>query len=139
MIHTLVQLPGNRHDVNGLYTLLQTSFTGHLLGDNAYTPTPHKRAELAAHGIQVTAQARSNAKQQLSPRQRRFVHKWRSKIERRIALFNRQFHADRTLCRSYKHYCARRSAKALAHNTSRVVNDRHHCSRESLAHFHLAA
>ncbi|GMV83813.1 MAG: hypothetical protein AMXMBFR7_49970 [Planctomycetota bacterium] len=28
-------IPGNRHDVQGLYDLLKTAFEGHLLGKNA--------------------------------------------------------------------------------------------------------
>ena len=37
-IAAVVQIPGHRHDVQGLYALLKTSFAGHLLGDNAYWP-----------------------------------------------------------------------------------------------------
>ncbi|GEM_PF-5736344 len=33
-----LQIAGNRHDVNGLYALLKSSFHGHLFGDNAYWP-----------------------------------------------------------------------------------------------------
>jgi hypothetical protein len=55
-------MPGNRHDVQGLYALLETEFSGTLLGDNAYWPRKEKREELLRHGIEVVAESRSNWK-----------------------------------------------------------------------------
>ena len=43
------QIPGNRHDVKGLYALLQTSFKGALLADAGYLPKKKKRAR--THGF----------------------------------------------------------------------------------------
>jgi hypothetical protein len=54
-------------------------------------------------------------------------------VERRIGLFDRQFHAERTLCRSRRHYEARRWTKVLSHNLSRHVNQERHWQIESLA------
>lgn len=50
----VVQIAGNRHDVNGLYALLKTTFEGHLLGDNAYWPKAKKRSKLAARQVTIT-------------------------------------------------------------------------------------
>lgn len=135
----IVQMPGNRHDVQGLYALLETAFRGQLLGDNAYWPRPSKREELAQQGIHVTAESRSNWHFQYPPITKAWLKTLRGRIERRIALFDAQFHGGRTLCRSVKHYMARRSAKALAHNCSRHVSTVRHLPQESCAHFRLAA
>lgn len=134
-----LQIPGNRHDVQGLYALLKTPFIGHLLGDNAYWPRESKRRELVDHGITVMAASRSNWKFQYSKKERRWLNRTRAGVERRIGLFDAQFHAGRTLCRSLKHHLARRSAKALAHNCSRHANSVWNWPGESVAHFHAAA
>lgn len=133
------QIPGNRHDIQGLYALLKTTFAGHLLGDNAYWPKKLKREQLEAKGIQVTAASRSNWKFQYSKPIEKRLRRYRGGVERRIGLFDKQFNAGRTLCRSAHHFEARRWAKALAHNTSRHVNSTHHLPQESVAHFTRAA
>jgi hypothetical protein len=135
----VLQIPGNRHDIQGLYALLKTSFQGALIGDNAYWPRAEKREQLEAHGIQITAATRSNWKFQHPPKIKKLLRSHRPKIERRIGLFNRQFYAHRTLCRSAKHYEARRWTKALAHNTSRRINAQAALPLESVAHFRLAS
>lgn len=132
------QIPGNRHDVQGLYSLFETSFQGHLVGDSAYWPKKTKRTELADVGITITAATHSNWKIQLSSQEKELL-KNRFHIERWISLFNRQFNASRTLCRSLKHYEARRWAKALTHNTSRHINDINNLPFESVAHYRLIA
>lgn len=118
----VVQLSGKRHDVNGLYALLKTDFQGHLLGDNAYWPKANKRSKLAEKNITVTADTRSNWHIQNPPEEQGLLDTWRGRVERRIGLFNTQFHAGRTLCRSLKHYLARRWTKTCAHNFSRHLN-----------------
>ena len=133
------QVPGNRHDVQGLYALLKSTFVGHLLGDNAYWPRAEKRERLERKGITVMAASRSNWHFQYPPKQKAWLKRTRGRVERRIGLFDKQFHADRTLCRSPRHYRARRWTKALAHNVSRYVNAAEKLPRESLAHFRLAA
>jgi hypothetical protein len=50
----VLQVPGNRHDIHGLYALMKTAFRGHLHGNNAYWPRVSKRAALEACGITVT-------------------------------------------------------------------------------------
>jgi hypothetical protein len=135
----MVQIPGNRHDVNGLYALLKTSLEGRLLGDNAYWPRPAQRDRLAQKGITVMAQSRSNWKFQYAPRTKRWLKRNRGRVERRIGLFNAQFFAGRTLCRSKKHYLARRWIKAISHNSSRHVNATEALPLESVLHFNLAA
>lgn len=42
----MLQLAGNRHDVQGLYAFFDTSFRGCLLADNGYWPKPDKRVEM---------------------------------------------------------------------------------------------
>ncbi len=133
------QVPGNRHDVQGLYALLKSAFKGWLIGDNAYWPKADKRKELEEKGIPVTAASRSNWKFQYSERDRKWLNKERVRIERFISLFDQQFHAGRTLCRSRKHYIARRSAKALSHNTARHINTVKELPHQSYLHFRLAA
>jgi hypothetical protein len=59
-------------------------------------------------------------------------------VERRIGLFDQEFHAGRTLCRSRRHYEARCWAKVLSHNLSRYLNRKLRRPRESLMHFRLA-
>ena len=137
LIAQVLQLPGNRHDVNGLYALLNTSFQGTLLGDSAYWPNKKKRAQLAQQGIVIHAEKHKNwiHCEETWPNQRRT----RDQVERRIALFNAQFHANRTLNRSRRHYSARRWTKALAHNCSRSLNQELHYSLESMSHFHAVA
>ena len=134
----LVNIPGNRHDVNGLYALLHDSFKGHLVGDNAYWPKQEKREQLAAKGVTITADARSNWAVKNTPEEEALL-KERSKIERFIGLFDRQFHADRTLNHSPRHYAARRWTKAAAHNAARLLNHRLDIPAETYLHFRLAA
>jgi hypothetical protein len=122
-----------------LYALLKTSFEGHLLGDNAYWPNKKKRERLERKNVRVTAASRSNWKFQYPASVEKRLRKHRGGVERRIGLFDKQFHAGRTLCRSAKHYHARRWTKALAHNTSRHINADLDLSKESVAHFNRAA
>ena len=135
----VLQVPGNRHDVQGLYGLLKTTFRGRLLGDNAYWPKAAKREALTQKGITVTAAARSNWKVRNTAEEKTLLRQWRGKVERRIGLFDRQFNAGRTLCRSRRHYEARRWFKVLSHNLSRHLNRKLRRPRESVAHFQLAA
>jgi len=139
LIAFMVQIAGNRHDVMGLYSLLETSFVGHLLGDNSYWPKPPKRKALQEKGITVTAATREDWHFQHSPEVAAALSKTRYSIERRFSMFNEQFHADRTLCRSPKHYFARRWTKALAHNASRYINAKNGLPHDSVQHFHIAA
>lgn len=138
-IALVLQVPGNRHDSQGLYGLLRTTFQGHLLGDNAYWPKADKRDALTRQGITVAATTRKNWKVKNTPEDEALLKQWRGSVERRIGLFDRQFHAMRTLCRSRRHYEARRWTKVLSHNLSRYVNGKLHRTRESVAHFRLAA
>src|SRR5208283_4074265 len=96
MVTSVTQVPGNRHDVQGLYTLLRTTFHGLLFSDNAYTPGAKLDAQLRAREIVVIAQPRKNSRQPLPRRTRIFVHAKRSHVERRISLFDKQFNAGRT-------------------------------------------
>lgn len=133
------QVPGNRHDTRGLYALLETNFQGRLLADNGYWPSPKKREELLKQGIEVVAQTRSNMKQQHDEQFAQWLKKRRGAVERRIGLFDQQFNAGETLCRSKKHYEARRYCKAMTHNGSRYMNVRLGRPKESVAHYHAAA
>lgn len=135
----LLAVSGNRHDVNGLYALLKTPFKGALLGDSAYQPNAAKNKKLQAQGIRMHAEQKANAKEPRPASLREWLHARRSKIERRIGLFDKQFHAERTLNRSVRHYHARRWTKALAHNCSRRINAAQNRPVESVAHFHAAA
>jgi hypothetical protein len=135
----ILQIPGNRHDIQGLYALMKTAFRGHVLGDNAYWPAQSKRPMLEAHGLTVTAASRSTWVAQNTAAEKALLKRWRPKVERRIALFDQQFSAHRTLCRSRRHYEARRWAKALSHNLSRHLNEQMQRPPESVAHFRLAA
>lgn len=132
------QLPARRHDVQGLYALLNTSFTGHLVADNGYWPNPKMRELLLAHGIQVTAGARANQRQQPSAHQKRLLKK-RQIMEPRISGFNRSTNADRTLCRRQKHHRARRWVKALGHNARRRLNPLFGCTPDAWLRFHTVA
>jgi len=132
-------MPGNRHDVNGLYALLKTPFKGALLGDSAYQPNKTKAAERQAHGIRIHAQQKSNARKPRAAFLRDWLHSRRSRIERRIGLFDHQFHAQGTLNRSERHYLARRWTKALSHNCTRHINADRQLALESVAHFNAAA
>jgi hypothetical protein len=96
-------------------------------------------AALARKGIAVTAAARSNWKVQNTGEEKTLLRRWRGKVERRIGLFDSQFHAGRTLCRSRRHYEARRWAKVFSHNLSRHLNRKLRRPRESVTHFRLAA
>lgn len=139
MLVCAVQLSGEQHDVNGLYALLKTSFSGVLYADNGYWPNPEKREELLAHGITVCAVPKKNAKLPLAPSLNKYLRKQRGKVERFIALFDEQFHASQTLNRSERHYSARRIFKLLAHNCSRLANAALHRPIHSVAHFNAAA
>lgn len=138
-IALVLQMPGNRHDVQGLYALMKTSFRGHLLGDNAYWPKAAKRPQLAAQGITVTAPVARSWHLRNTAEEQELLDTWRWPVERRIGLFNRQFHAGRTLCRSRRHYEARRWTKVLSHNLSRHMNRKLHRPLESLAYLWLVA
>jgi len=119
----VLQVPGNRHDTQGLYALLQSTFKGCLLTDNGYWPSAKKRQALEQKGIRVIAQERSHPRKATNTAEEKALLKqWRDQVERRISLFDAQFHAQRTLCRSERHYRARRWAKVLSHNASRYVN-----------------
>jgi len=135
----VLSMPGNQHDVQGLYALLQTSFKGLLLADNAYWPTEEKRAELKSNGIRVVAETRSNWEFQYKPEDAEWLRETRGRVERCIGLFDAQFNAEKTRCRSAKHYLARRWTKVLSHNCSRHINQKRDLPKESVAHFRLAA
>lgn len=139
LIAGLVQLSGNRHDVNGLYALLKTAFKGTLIGDSAYQPNETKREELKRQGVRIHAIPKSNAKLPLAPQLVEWLHECRAPIERRIGLFNEQFNAHRTLNRSASHYHARRLAKALSHNISRHINAAKGLPKERVAYMRYAA
>ena len=51
---------------------------------------------------------RSNWKAQNTAEEKTLLKQWRGKIERRIGLFESQFSAGRTLCRSRPYYEPRR-------------------------------
>jgi len=138
-IAMLVQIPGNRHDVQGLYALLNSTFQGHLLGDNAYWPREEMDHVLIRRGICMTAKPREGFKFQYPACFRDELKHQRARIERRIALFNIQFHAGRTLNRSKHHYLARRWTKALAHNLTRDINASFGLPLESIASFRAVA
>ena len=131
--------PGNRQDVQGRYALLATAFEGRLLGEGACRPRESKREELARKGVHVTAESRSSWSFQYPPITKAWLKALRGRVEGRISLFDAQFHAGRTLCRSEKHYMARRWTKALAHDCSRHVSAVRQLPEESCAHFRLAA
>jgi hypothetical protein len=135
----VLQVPGNRHDSQGLYGLLRTTFHGHLLGDNAYWPRADKRQALARKGITVAAATKKTWKVKNTPEDEALLQQWRGSVERRIGLFDRQFNAPRTLCHSRRHYEARRWTKVLSHNLSRHLNGKLRRPLESVAHFRLAA
>jgi hypothetical protein len=138
-ISMLVQIPGNRHDVQGLYALLNTTFRGHLIGDNAYWPREEMDHALIRHGICMTAKTREGFKFEYPACFRDELKRERAHIERRISLFNIQFHAGRTLNRSKHHYLARRWTKALAHNLTREINASFGLPLESIASFRAVA
>lgn len=138
-IARLVQVAGNRHDVNGLYALLGKAFSGTLLGDNAYRPRPDMRDRLAAQGVHVLFEGKEADRPGPPPITRAWLHGLRGRVERRVGLFDRQFGAGITLNRRAAHYVARRWAKALAHNASRHMNVLLRLPEESTLHFRLAA
>jgi len=138
-INYVVQISGNRHDVQGLYALLKTPFKGHLLGDNAYWPRHDQDPKLLKRGIVMTAQTRKGFSFEYESIFKQELHRTRSYVERRIAIFNKQFHADRTLNRSKPHYVARRWCKVAAHNLSRHLNKLFGTPPESCAHFRAVA
>lgn len=135
----LIQIPGNRHDVQGLYALLNTTFRGHLIGDNAYWPQEKMDRALIRSGICMTANTREGFKFQYPAFFREELKHERARIERRISLFNSQFHAGRTLNRAEHHYLARRWTKALAHNLTRDINAHFGLPVESIASFRAVA
>lgn len=139
MLAMVLQVPGNRHDVNGLHALLREQFCGLLLGDNGYTPGKKLDAKLRAQGITIIAQKRKDARCPMPPETSKFVHAKRSRVERRIALFDQQLSADRTLNRNRRHYAARRWFKALTHNLSRYINPTLGNAAEQMLHFRIIA
>jgi hypothetical protein len=138
IIH-LEQIPGRRHDVQGLYALLRSSFQGHLLADNGYWPNPAQRQRLEEHHIRVTAASRRAWRTQHAPPIARRLAAAQRSVERRLSNFDQQCHAGRTLNRSPKHYYARRWTKALAHNTGRHLNLELGVNPDSWLHFQIAA
>lgn len=139
MLAMVLQVPGNRHDVQGLHALLHEQFRGLLLADNAYTPGKNLDAQLRAQGVTVVAQRRKDARCPLPPETRKFVHAKRCRVERRIGLFDQQLSADRTLNRVPRHYAARRWFKALTHNLSRYINPALGNAPEQMLHFRITA
>jgi hypothetical protein len=132
-------MPGNRHDVQGLYALLQTSFRGQLIGDNAYWPQERVDYALTRHGIYMTADTRKGFKYQHPPEFRSELIRLRHRIERYISLFDMQCNAGRTLNRSARHYTARRWTKALATNTAKAVNQLLEYPLSRYSHLHAVA
>jgi hypothetical protein len=130
----MVQVAGNRHDTQGLYALLKTTFQGALLADNGYWPRVEKREELAEQGVTVLACTRGNWKFRHTPEDAALLKQHRPHVERFVGLFGRQFFAARTLNRSQRNYLARRWCKALAHNGSRFINHRKGWKIDSVAH-----
>ena len=139
MLAFSLQIPGNRHDVNGLYALLKTAFQGTLIGDNAYWPETSKRMRLIKKGIIMYAAVRKNWKTYHPEEIQSLIDNHRRHIERFTSNFNEQFHAGRTRCRNKKHYIARRLVKAFAHNASRFISASRGLRVNSMQHFHLAA
>jgi len=80
----MLQLEGNRHDVQGLYSFLDTSFRGCLLADNGYWPKQDKRIALEEHGITVIACTRSNQKHRHTKSNaallKNIVHMWNASL-----------------------------------------------------------
>lgn len=138
-VATLVQVPGNRHDVNGLYALLKTAFQGTLYADCAYAPNARLSEQLKKAGIRVVPARKKNARLPLAPELAEFQKKRRAPIERRIGLFDDQLNARRTLNRSEPHYRARRWTKALARNTSIHINVQNEWTTEATSHFRAAS
>ena len=130
----MLQMPGNRHDIQGLYAFLETSFRGCLLADNGYWPKADKQAALKEHGIIVIACSRSNQQFRHTKENAALLKKHRPHIERLIGLFDEQFHASRTRCRNYKSYAARRWSNAMAHTASRFINKENNWATNSVAH-----
>jgi Transposase DDE domain. len=130
----MLQLAGNRHDIQGLYSFLETSFRGCLLADNGYWPKQDKRIELEEHGISVIACTRSNQKFRHTPGDAALLKKHRPHVERFIGLFDQQFNATKTRCRNIRNYVARRWSKAMAHNASRFINKKNGWPINSVAH-----
>jgi hypothetical protein len=130
---------GRSHVDPALGEIAGDSFAGHLLGDNAYWPRAERRAQLAEQEITVQAASRSNWRFQYPPAEQAWLKRTRGGVERRIGLFDQQFDAGRTRCRSVTHLWARRWTKALAHNASRQINAALRRPLESVQHLHLAA
>ena len=74
-IACVLQVAGNRHDINGLYEFLKNSFAAQLIGDNAYWPKASLREELSAQGVTVIAAARSNWKIQNTSAEKKLLQK----------------------------------------------------------------
>ena len=104
----MLQFAGNRHDIQGRYSFLETSFRGCLLADNGYWPKQDKRIELEEHGISVIACTRSNQKFRHTPDDAALLKKHRPHVERFIGLFDQQFNTTKTQCRNFRNYVARR-------------------------------
>lgn len=139
LIAGIAQLPGHRHDVHGLFEFMETSLRGTLFADNGYWVGDRKHRRLSDAGIEVMAQTRGNQHFQYPEITRRWHAYLRGRIERRIGLFGRQFHAGRTLNRKGRHYRARRLCKAVAHDASRRMNTARGLPTECVGHYQSAA
>lgn len=139
LIATVAQVQGQRYDLHGLYALMETSFEGTLVGDNGYWTDEDDRRMMFDGGLRVAAFPKSNQHAQYLPITGATLRGVRGRVERRIGLFDRQFHAGRTLNRSRRHYIARRLAKAAAHNSSRRISTAKDLPTDSVEHFRLCA
>lgn len=139
LIAAVAQLPGHRHDVNGLYEFLEAGLRGRLLADNGYWAGDDDWKMLSDAGLAVVAMPRGNQEYRHPEISDVVLRGRRARVERRIGLFGRQFNADRTLNRKARHYRARRLAKAVAHNASRRINAAERLPQEATQHFQLAA
>jgi hypothetical protein len=95
--------------------------------------------KLRAKSVHVQAARKSNARTPRPEAVRKWMHRNRAPVERRIGLFDQRFCAERTRNRSLRRYPARRWTKALAHNASRHTSQDCGFYPESLAHFHAIA
>ncbi|MCX7935055.1 MAG: transposase [Planctomycetota bacterium] len=131
----LVEVPGNRHDVNGLYALMRESFRGHLIiADNAYWPKQEKRAALAAQGITSLTHVTTGTSNLPWKKKNNLNFVGKSK-----EISASSINSSNAQNRNPQHYLARRWTKAVAYNATRLLNHRFHFPSESYLHFHLAA
>lgn len=119
LIAGVAQVGGHHHDVHGLYALMETSFRGTLVGDNGCWTGERNRRKLFDGGLKVAAFPRSNQHARYLPITGAVLRGVCGRVERRIGLYDQQFHAGKTANRSRRHYIARRLAKAAAHNSYR--------------------